>query len=502
MNIKKICSPSYRIYTIAAFASIASFIPILFTFQFTHPTQDDYSYAALTHNTWTHTHSIRKMLIAAWQTLKSFYLSHSGSYTNIFINTIHAGIFGDRYYWICPLIIIILFCFSIYTLLYTILVKLLKSTKKNFFYIAIIVFAYLVNFMPFFCEAVTWWTSANYYIGFFSLACIVLSNLLNNCFVFDDTKIMSTILNCFLSFFLMGGSLPVILATLVFIFFVLIFCIFNEKYKAKTKYILPIFLVCLIGFCLNCFSPGVRNRLSSVFAYEGEGKGVVETILYSFYGLCIFLQKYTTLPFLFFTSLLMPLYYRVSSSINYSFKHPFALMIVFLFILYCEFCPSYYSLGFYGPGRCQDIYFSTFILESVILNIYFCGWFRNNVNGFDSTLNKLKNCIQRKTLPVICTLSVCFFMAIISTDSWNDIVCINATRSILNGSAQQYHSYMVELDKVCSSSEGQDVVFKAIPVEPLLLCMKGFNMREDPEYWLNKQISSYYNLSSFSAANE
>lgn len=473
--------------------SAISLLPLLYVVRFMHQNQDDYSYAALTHKEWISTHSILRVLHAAWKTMISFWYSWSGSYTDCFINCLHTGIFGDRYYWISPVIIIVCLGLGLYFLLRAILVDVFHTDKKHLWVLYSVFLSFCLNFMPSPGQAFSWWTSGIYYVGFFSLECMLFANVIKISFSDYIPSALSILGNCVAVFLLMGGNLLVILQTLVGLFFVIGILTFVDK--KKVRMIVPIISVAVAGFCLNVFSPGVNARK---IADGITTPSYIVAIIEALKGSLIVLIKNMNGPFIMINIGLLPVYYWIAvknETLNY--KHPIIVSLL-LFVLYsCMFAPAYYSLGNYGYGRLQNLYFLTIVILSLVFNVYFFGWLSNNtkINHFLIKLNEF----TKKYITVVATVLVISFSFSISLiDYHEDVVFFNVIKIVTDGSASEYHEYMVNLDKVCSASEGEDVVVEKLKAEPSLLTTAGYNLSEDPNAWFNTAVSSFYSLNSIS----
>ena len=117
-----------RVFRVIAVATV---VPILYCSLYAHPMLDDYWYGAKTHAAWQAGHSITEVLGAASATVKDFYLNWSGSFTDVFINSLHGGIFGEQYYWICPVIVLILFLAGTYLLVEFVYCNLLHQSRRR-----------------------------------------------------------------------------------------------------------------------------------------------------------------------------------------------------------------------------------------------------------------------------------------------------------------------------------------------------------------------------------
>ena len=351
-----------RVFRVIA---IVTAVPILYCSLYAHPLLDDYWYGTKTHAAWQAGHSFAQVLGAAFSTVKDFYLNWSGSFTDVFINSLHGGIFGEQYYWICPVIVLALFLAGTYLLAETVYCKLLHQSRRRAELVFLILITLSLNLMVSPVQSIYWWTSAIYYTGFYGCALMLASRVL----LLGEGKIEErqkthTIICIVCSFLLMGGNLLTILTSVLaeFLYTVSVFV----RRKDSRYQILLIELSLVAGFCTNVFSPGVGYRRS-----VNTGMGIFPAIGSSIISALTSLEEYSTLiVVLLFSPVVFLTIYSVRGA-DYNFHYP-VLFTLFSFGVYAaQWFPSWYSIGTEGEQRalsiCHNLYFWLILLNCILL---------------------------------------------------------------------------------------------------------------------------------------
>lgn len=473
-----------RIFRVIAIATAA---PILFCSIYAHPLLDDYWYGTATRAAWKASHSFAEVLSAAFATVKDFYLNWSGSYTDVFINSLHGGIFGEQYYWICPVIVLILFLAGTYLLVETIYCKLLSQSRRRAELVFLILITLSLNLMVSPVQSIYWWTSAIYYTGFYGCALILASRVL----LLGEGKIGAfqkthTMISMACSFLLMGGNLLTIL-TSVLAGFLYTISVFMRR-KSSRYQILFIELSLLAGFCTNVFSPGVGYRRS-----VNTGMGIFPAVGNSIISGLTSLEEYSTLiVIILFIPVVFLTIYSVRGA-EYNFHYPVLFTMLSFGIYAAQWCPSWYSIGTEGEQRalsiCHNLYFWFILLNC----IYWCGWYEKRFGFHYENIESLGTDFQdhwKKYTTVFLTAAA---ISLASYRSLDSIVGIGAWKLILSGEGARYSRERFDQNRILNHSSGK-VQLEMVSEEPALLTVPGYLLDEDPEAWINQRIAEYYGL--------
>lgn len=473
-----------RVFRVIA---IVTAVPILYCSLYAHPMLDDYWYGTKTHAAWQAGHSFAQVLGAAFSTVKDFYLNWSGSFTDVFINSLHGGIFGEQYYWICPVIVLILFLAGTYLLAETVYCKLLHQSRRRAELVFLILITLSLNLMVSPVQSIYWWTSAIYYTGFYGCALLLASRVL----LLGEGKIKNrqrfhTIICMACSFLLMGGNLLTILTSVLtgFLYTVSVFV----RRKASRYQILLIELSLVAGFCTNVLSPGVGYRRS-----VNTGMGIFPAIGSSIISALTSLEEYSTLIVaLLFIPVVFLTIYSVRGA-EYHFHYPVLFTMCSFGIYAAQWFPSWYSIGTEGEQRalsiCHNLYFWLILLNC----IYWCGWYEKQFGFHYENIENLAADFLTHWKKYISAFLAAAAISLASYRSLDSIVGIGAWKLIFSGEGTQYSSERYEQDQILSHSSGK-VQLEMVSEEPVLLTVPGYLLDEDPKAWINQRIAEYYGL--------
>jgi len=101
------------IYNIAIILiCIICLIPMVTISRYNHPSADDYSYTILTHKAWLQTHSVFQVVKAAVETSIKFWNEWQGLYSSAFVLALQPAIFGEKYYAITGILLMLVIIIS------------------------------------------------------------------------------------------------------------------------------------------------------------------------------------------------------------------------------------------------------------------------------------------------------------------------------------------------------------------------------------------------------
>ncbi|WP_347176328.1 DUF6056 family protein [Galactobacillus timonensis] len=474
---------------------LGSLVPLIVISFYDHPILDDFSYGAPTRHTWIATHSFWDVLKTASENVKSTYLSWSGSYTNVFLNSIHGGVFSEKWYPFCPLIVIFLFLLGTWILMKEVLEKQLRASRSRTLFVYLVVVVLSLNLMISPVAGIYWWTSAQYYTGFYSCALIFLARILALRRIHNGRiPVLHLVVLCVCGFLLMGGNLLTILSLLLVMTCFIFFSLLDSK--KGTGELLVLEAVLLFGFLLNVLSPGVALRKSGTVGFP-----VFQTILQSIWSaIKSFAFNSTPVILLSLIPVVLALWNRMKSAelcadprLQILFRYRIPVTIFSFGIYAAQWAPSWYAIGTEGEFRAQNLCFFSYFWLLLFWMIIWFGWFHSSHPAAET---KPAGFILTKRRRILYILLLGCSLALYR--SLDRIAGISAWKSLLTGEAQRYSEERFEQDHIFSTSTG-DVTVKAVDAEPNLLRVYGFLLSEDPDTWTNTVEAEYYGLNSISA---
>ncbi len=154
----------------AAVVFILSLFPIFALAGVDRASGDDWSFGLLTHLAWVDTHSVWRVLQAAFASVKKYYYSWQGTWFSIFLFSLQPEVFSHDAYWIVPVLMTALLTGGVSDFLYCLLVRFLHMPKRDFLLLDAVLLLVLIQFVPYQTSAVFWYNGAVHYTVPFALA--------------------------------------------------------------------------------------------------------------------------------------------------------------------------------------------------------------------------------------------------------------------------------------------------------------------------------------------
>lgn len=466
--------------------SIIAIIPVIILCFYDRPSADDYSYAILTHNSIVNNRDFFDLIKVSWNNAIIFYKDWSGSFFTSIIQSLQPGIFGNRFYPIAPLFILLWMYFSIRVLIGAINRYYLKEDKLTGISLSLWFFVYLVMWLPSVTQGIFWFNgAANYMISFF--AAIMNIGIYIHMYHCDHSKkkmIKYLFISCILSVLSTDGNILASFASLIISFAISFAFIIKKRYFV----ILP-FLVCVSRFFINYFSPGIYIRQQSY----GINISYFEAIKSSFIFSKNYIFSNTNLVLFVFLLTLTPYLLKIIKQYNCD-KYMSIKLLVSLALSFCILsavvCVPMYSLS--GnlencAGRIINIIWLFFILLA-ICNFYLVLAFmysRKIINDF---------VVDYRSLILLFFLCI---LVIFGTDSsvYNThSTYIRANSEIKSELASSYAKELDEREEYILKSNSKNIMVK--PLFSISRLLYFSDITSDKSNWINCAVSDYYNLSS------
>lgn len=378
-NITKIkCPLTYKItYRILLAAVLLSFIPLLFISKYNHMSADDYSYGLKTHKAWQESHSIVETIKAAGEQVADSYESWQGTFTSIFFMALQPGVFGEQYYWLGAVFLILLFAVCFYLFGHIMLTKLLHADKYQAGIVTLIMLLLCTQWLQAPVQAFYFYNAGVHYIFMFSM---LLQALCLQVLLATDTKkkVGCTIGGAALGFIIGGGNyVTAFLYLLLFLTILSVSLLLQYKDRGKkrnTGWQIVSFIPFLCSFLISVIAPGNFNR-GDKFEDVSPIKAIGLSFRYSMEGCNIWMTLSIVCIFL----LLLPLVAGMVKKTSFSFPLP-GLVVIYAYCLFAAmYAPTCYALGFPGAGRCRNIYRIVYYIMLLLDLIYVSGYIRHKV---------------------------------------------------------------------------------------------------------------------------
>lgn len=462
-------------------------VPILRAGLSARPAADDYSFSYRTYQALGEGGGFFGVLSAAFEEVKSIYVSWQGTYSAIFLFSLQPGIFG--LYPVTTFLLVGLLAFSVIFFLAT-LGKIFDLQRSGRGRRTILLFCaallMMLEFLPDVREGYYWWNGAIYYTAFFSLSLILLCLVLR---LLSGTKALGlTVGSCLLAFFIAGGNYTTALITAeILMLLVIAAFLFLPRDGARKKRLFCLLLVTLVllaGFAVSILAPG-----NSVRGSQTGGLGAAAAIGAAFAESIGLLASYAGFPMALY-ALFCLLVFLCSGFRTKQISHPVLTLFLGTLLLYLLFVsgivPPLYGIGDIGAGRQQNIYYH-FVIVMVPL---WCGLF---VSCLQNVLDR-KQGFFRGAVVLSGVLFVGLFVLTGIVFDFSGTTTFTAVREEESGALSAYAAQYDTLIESITSSEEDTVTVEPLTDTPDLFPALGLESGEDG--WVNIAMARYFGKSA------
>jgi hypothetical protein len=471
-----------------------SLVPIFWISFYDHPFGDDYNYGNAAHLAWMESHDLIRLLQAAVKTSADTYQTWQGSYTGCFMMALQAGIFGEKYYFLSVWLVLAAFLGGLAYFLKTILMKCLHTGKYEFQIVYSLVAILCLNLLPSPAEGIFWYNGAFYYTGYFGLVLLLAGLCIR---VFNQTmkvKPWKIVLISLLALFIGGGNMSTNLIMLLSLLYLYLFALARKEGRSYLP-LLPVLVCAIAGFLLNLTAPGNAIRENGYV----NGYGFLETILLSFQRGCTKIEEYSSvIALIIYFVFFVPILWSYLKKTEFRFPYPILATVLLYAVMACQNAPMLYATGndaSYYPRILNLVYFS-YLLVTFLVVLYWEGYLAHRID-----LPKVN--ISQSVRKELAVFSVLFLMVgAIGTDRVTTFTSISSMLSIVRGQAQTYSEARFEREKQYLNAEAdhaETLVLEPLPAIPGVF-LQNADISDDPAYWLNAGVSSYYHIGSVKLA--
>ena len=189
-------------HIIVLIAALISIVPFVVLSIYSRPSLDDFSNSLAIHQLMsTGEWNVLSLLSRAWSENMRYYHTWNGLYSSQFLVQFQTGVFGEKYYFIGVVILILLGWSSFYILIKEI-DRFFELNSKSFL-IATAVYAYVLQGLPSTIQGIYWIAGACPYMGFLYLTIINIALVLR---YYREKKFGFLVVLTILSFVISGGS--------------------------------------------------------------------------------------------------------------------------------------------------------------------------------------------------------------------------------------------------------------------------------------------------------
>lgn len=476
--------PSMKLVAIAAVAVLILLLfPLIRLAMYAVPWYDDYNYGAFTRTAYEMNPSIGGVLKGVWECIKTQWHAWQGTFSSIFFMALMPGIWGEEWYFIGPVFLILLLTVAVMTLVGLFARRILLAEKTAAVVLQVGVTAMVVLFIHTAQAGFYWYNAGVHYVGMHSIFLLMIASAI--CLVTAKKKgetlafLATTVV---LSFGCSGANYVTALQGILMLLSIIAWCMLVGN--KRVVLVVPATVAYAIGFYLNVAAPGNDKREA---ALTGYGTDPISAVLNSFKEALLNLGDFTGVRTVIFLILLAPIIYYVVSRAQIRFRYPL-LVLVWSFCFYATgFTPSLFSLGHAGLARTLNAVKITYQILLILNEIVLLGW-----------------CVQKRRekalwkgrpvwwfYPLVgLALLVAFYFEDNQAGSYSSY---GAYYYVHTGESYNFYQEYLQRVELLKSDE-ENVVLEPYRFKPWFLCTS--DLSDNPEEESNRALASWYDKES------
>ena len=484
--MKRIKFDKITFITIAVlFAFALSLIPIIYAGLFAHPVMDDYGFSASVHHAVTEHRSILKAIA---QTVVKCYRTWQGTYSAVALFSIQPSAFSPSLYFLTTIIMLGCLSGATFFLFDTIIRKWFRGRKAYVVLLTCLTLTMSIQFVPDVNEAFFWFNGAAYYTLFYSFA-LVLAAMLIRAELKENFSVPAYILMILLCIFIGGGNYTTALVSAEILALVTAAAVKNKKAN-RWRY-LGLFAVLIVSLLVSAVAPGNAVRARAV-----TGMNPIKAVLASIFYAFVKAGEWTRLPQIVFAAAVGLISFALVPELKFRFRWPLTVIGVAFLLFASQMTPPLYAMSSLGSGRQIDIYYYSYCLLLCFSVVYLCGWayqllMQENRESVQSAFSVIGRCLYRYLITVSVLLFAVWCMGCYS--SLLSMTSLQTLKAAKDGVLTEYDREYEEIVSTLTSGE-RDVEPNDIETVPPFLT--SFDLSDDENYWVNRQMADYYGLES------
>lgn len=346
-------------------------LPALVLAVFARPSADDYIYAARTHAVvQQYGLDLPRLLAAALQTNRYFFDNWQGLYVSGFLLAFQPAIFGNAWYGVTLLCVLVPLFFCLYGAVRLVVRRLEPAQKYLPWALALLLLFAFVQGMPAPVEGLYWFNGAMNYQPYFALAVLNGGVAFALCFPKKNTcrrNLLLAMAGCLMGLIIGGGHQVVGALNALLLVLTVGLCV-----RRRNFWQVPALAASVTGLLINVTAPGTRVRTGGF-----SQAGFLEAVIKSFVLTALEWIRWLDVPLLCLLVLLAWPLRRLARSQalpDRVFRHPVAgLLVTFVLMWAMIFLPSY-TMGGIGAGRLINVVWMTFVLGLAVTEFQVLGW--------------------------------------------------------------------------------------------------------------------------------
>lgn len=476
---------------------VLALIPLFRLTIYAVPYYDDYNFGRFARAAIEQEQSKWAAISGALDCSRTQWYAWQGTYSSIFFMTLMPAVWGEQYYFLGPVFILLLLLAGSMVFTHVILRKVFRMEKWSSLAIQAVITIAEFMFIYSAQSGFYWYNGGIHYVGMHGFGLLFLSVAI--CLERAEGRTAKGLLftaSVLLAMITAGSNFVTALQGLLCLLTILLVSVVVER-RRTGLWLLPSTLVYIIGFGLNVAAPGNSVRARS---YVGWGYGPLESIGRSFLEAVKHIPEYTGPVVLMVMLLLLPMIWQAVKSTDYRFRYP-GIVLALSFCLYATgYTPSLYSLGHAGLSRTLNAVKITYLLLLFLNEIYWIGWLRQLLEKrAEQTTGQLT--IQKWAIRngaaawwfYVLIGVACLVIFRASSNQAGHYSSYGAYYYVHTGEAYNFHQEYLERVAILSGPE-KDVQLPAYQFRPWFLCMG--EISEDADNEANRSLAMWYHKDS------
>lgn len=479
--------PMKAIAVIALLALAAMLIPILRLTIYSVPWYDDYNYGSFARTGMEIAGSKWGALQGALDCVRTQWHAWQGTYSSIFFMSLVPVIWGEQWYFLGPVFIIVLLIISVFVLVKVLVRDVLGADKASCLTLQAVTAGMILALMHTVQLGIYWYNAAIHYVGMQSFCMLFVSVLILLLLPQGKGKtVVLTLVSVLLASIVAGANFVTALQGGILIMTIGAVGIWWMRRPKKVLLLLPSLCVYAFGFYKNVAAPGNSVRARS---YVGWGYDPVMSVLRSFLEGAGHAWRFTGPMTLAILVILVPVIWQMLKKCNFSFKLPGLILLWSICLYAAGFTPSLYSLGHAGLARTLNAVKITWQLLLLLNEIYWLGWLQGYLKQKGKKVFSGKISWTFYPLMGVCMLIIFF----LTSNKFGNYSPYGAYYFIHSGEAYNFRAQYMERIELLESDQTV-LVFEPYRFKPWYICIG--DLSDNPGSEENRSVASWYDKSS------
>lgn len=503
--------------------------PMLAISRFDHSYADDWHYGVDAHAALEAGEGAVGVISAAVEEAIDTYDSWQGTYSAIVLMALQPGVFGEGLYGLGAVGIMAALVLATGYAAAIVVRDVCGAGRAEWLCVTLAALLLQTQLLPSPVEGIWWYNSAIYYTFYHALLLVgaglsvrlLRGRTHRGALSGAGTAARASVL-VLLAFVIGGGNYVTGLVAVVALAATVVAALARRQRSAWL--LVPALIVLAVGFACSMAAPGNAARQASQF--PGDNLGVVMTLLRSGFAGFEYAVLWTNGFMVLFLALLVPVFVRIARRSTCSFALPAVPALAVLLLFMTSFTPTFFSMGYVGPGRVQNIRYDYFVLAVFLCAGWLVGWLvrraeragvlpacaarRHPGLGEVSSApvgvpaHRLQRerdarAVYRRAVAVY--LGCCLFVLVAAVGALaiderhrDDLVSLSAASSLATGEAQEYDEQVRARLAQLETSEDADVYVAYYTVGPKVLFMG--DVHDNMDNYINFRLAQWYGKDS------